>query len=474
MTDPEFPNNSHFEAASHLQSEARMLALAEPNPATRLELLQALISEGNIEVVGFTVAALQEQPDNDAEDPEYVNTAKITGAQTLVETLADKGLFEDADGVIDILGALDQQTAITSIVDLLHKGYAGRDNAYLHLDFTEFIQAAHIEGQPPRAIVFRYLSGLAAYGVDLFDHETEAGRLMSDGIAAVPDPIMRDYYYNSIAYSFADGGHGDKAVTAKDRISDPYWRSSACVQLARIAQEHDDTPTAIALISEARELLTFVSHCEGSCGRNGCNPVLDTKEIEIGMALVFAKQGQHASAHELVGMLEPAFAYDQALIHATLYKTGGNMGDRASALVALANSSVFQRKSLAGALIQDIGKADWQWGNTMPSLDADGESVPLICWELHGLYAEEHRLEQKLAADGLDEDGYRAMELLGIDPSTFLGDIAERRGKIRDHGLATLVKLLASTGAPKSAKSLLGLIETPVEKVRAMSALARL
>jgi len=468
----EFHPSNNYETP-HFTSEARLLALAEPNPAVRLALLQALISEGDIEMVDFALAALQEQPDNDAEDPTYRNTAKITGAQILVGTLADKGLFEHADRVIDTIGTLHQRAAVISIIDLLHKGYARRDNAYLHLDFTESVQAARIEGRSPQAIVFNYLSGLAAYGVDVFDHRTEAGRLWSEGIAAVPQTSTRDYHYNFLAYSLASGGHVARAITAKNRINDPYWRSVTCAQLAGIAQEHNNTPIATMLTSEACELLALVSSCEGSCGRAGCNPGLDVKEIEIEMALVFAKQGQQAPARELVGTLEPTLAYSQALVYTELYKMSGDVNDRAAALIALTNDSVLQNESLAETVISDIGTADWRWGNTIPSLDARDESVPLICWELHGLYAEKHRLEQKLESGNVGEDGYRAMDLLGIDPLIFLRDLAESRDKIRDRGLAVLIKLLVSTGAPETAKSLLGLIETPVEKVRAMSALGK-
>jgi hypothetical protein len=473
MSGFELADNGN-ETPRNFHSEARMLALAEPNPAARLELLQALIAEGDIDVASFAVAALHEQPDIEAEDQEHPNAVKIAGAQTLVEVLADHELFEDAESVVDLIGSLSPETAVGSITDLLRKGYAGRDNRYLRLDFSSYIEAARVEGQPPRAVVFNYLNGLASYGIDIFDNETEVGRLLSDSLSAVADPVKRDYYYNSVAYSYARGDHLDKAIAAKGRIHDPYWRSSACVQLARKSQELGDSSAANPLMTEACELLVLVSHCDSSCGRIGCNPTLDTKEIEVGMAFVLAKQGQQMPARELVGPLEPAFAYDQALVHTELYKTSGNRDDRAAALTTLANSSVFQRESLAGTIITDIGMADWQWGNAMPSLDADDETVPLICWELHGLYAQKHRLEQKLEAEGLEEEGYRAMELLGIEPSSFLSDIPERRGQLRDHGLAVLVKLLSSTGAPKTAKSMLSLIESPVEKVRAMSVLGRL
>lgn len=189
------------------------------------------------------------------------------------------------------------------------------------------------------------------------------------------------------------------------------------------------------------------------------------------MAHALAKQGQQTPARELVGPLEPAFGYDQALVYAELYGMGGNRDDRAAAFAAIANRRALHNESHMASLITDIARADWKWGNNMPSLEADDEMVPQICWELHSLFAQKSRRAQQMEAEGLGEEGYRAMELLGIEPSSFLSNIVKRQGKIRDHGLARLVKLLNSKGAPKTAQSLLNLIEDPAEKVRAMKAL---
>lgn len=448
------PNPDHL----RLLSEARMQAVAEPDASVRVGLLEALVSEGDHDMADLAMAALRKIPDIDTQN-DMVNHQKIIAAQSLLETFADQGLFTRAEEVVGLLDAIKPSAAVEGIAHLLEKGYAGADGQYLSASCSPLIEAAQLKGSMPSRAVFSYLSGHAAYGSDLLDTSTEVGRLFSDSISSIPDALMRDRHHAAIAYAYTQGGHVDLAIALKDRVVDPYWRGVSATEIADIAQEQGDRPLADALLSEAQSQTEAVRNCDGNCGRVACNPSFDVKDMGLRVAGVLVKQGEFARAHELVETVEPVLAYNHALVDAEIYKRTGDADARTAALASFVDCTAL-RPVLAEKFMSDIGAADQEWGNVIPSLDYS-EAVPLVCWELRGLYDEKQRLDQE--AGGPDEYGYRAMELL---------DGAERRGMLRDAATVGFVKLLAATGAPNTARSLIDLIETPVEKVRAMAGIA--
>ncbi len=444
-----------------------MSALAESDPTLRLRMLNVLISENDQEMSDFALAALDEIVADAAESPDGVEPNKLSHAFSLVEALASQKLFASAEQVVNKLNYANRGVAVRAITHLLENGYAGTDNQFLWLDFMPVLNNARSKQQRQPFAVSQYLNGLAAYGVGLFDARTPAGMLFAESMSLEPSQQKIDGRYNAVSYAYANGGRLSMAIRAKNWIGDPYWRSSACVQIAQAARFPSHTALVGGLLAEVRENIGSVANCDGSCGRFGCAPELDTRELEIRGALVLARQGRTDVARQLAGEPTAAFAYDQAAVYTQLYSITGDMGDRSLALAALKDS----RSTLAGSLVSRIGRTDMRWNNVVPSLECDTESVPLICWELHGLYSQKSSKELQIEANGLSDAEYRAMELLGIDPATHLSDIAAQKAELRDRCMAELAKLTANT-APQTSLSLIDLIIEPIERVRALVGVA--
>lgn len=455
-----------------LQSEARIETLAQGDPAIRLSMLTAMIEEGAQDMVGFALAALEEIPDTLPDKSDGVNNDKLGSAQDLLGALVQHRLFEDAETVAAHLGRLSPRDGLRGIATFLQAGYAGKNDAYLQLDFTAVIEGARRTGKFPSMSLGEYLSGLASFGVDLFDQGTDAGKLFADYLTVLTSRLRYSCYSN-IGYAYAKGGHFEQAIVAKDAILEPFLRGQACAYIAGVAQDEGNSSLAEQLITETLDTLDAVACCDGSCERSFCNPAKDVQELQVLVSLPLAQQGNITGAYELIGQVRPGLAFDQARVHAYIYSQNGSMAARSAALSALMESSVFRKASRLSAFIRDIGEADQRWGNTLPSLVNDDEVIPLICWELTDLYGRKHRLQVHLETEGADDAEYQAMELLGIDPETFLGDIVKARSEQRDRTIAELAKLIAPA-APHSAANLIGMIPDPAAKVRAMVGISRL
>lgn len=448
---------------NHLQSEARMLAMSEPSPAIRLEMLGGMVEEGDHDMASFAVSTLRELPD--FKEGSEVNEEKIVGARILVGKLASQGMFEDAEAVVSLLEGLDQHAAIRSVTSLLGAGYAGTDDRYLHFDFSAYIEEAQAANKSPDMIVFDYIDGLAAHGVNLLDPQTEHGTLFFDAISALPDSSRRDCRYSSVSFAYTTGGHIDKAVAIREIIQDPYWRSLAGIKIAE--RSETDKRLAKVMLTEASALASAVRCCDGQCGRRSCNPQIDSRTIDTGMALAWAKQGDTARARELVGDIVPACVYSQAEANMLIYSDCGDLSARREVL-----KCVSHKPALVAALMQEIGEADMKWGQVMSSLEADGEFVPLVLWEVHDIYGQKGYREQRIESQGLDTEQYRTMEILGVDPSTRMEGLQDERLDSRDSALVELAKTIAIT-APATADSLIRLIHKPSERVRAMVGVER-
>lgn len=446
-----------------------MRSLAEADPVGRSDLLNGLIAEGEHDLACFAIEALREQPNESRDFPGQLNYQKVVHAHRLINTLSDQGLFEDANSVVGVLEAMDPNEARHAIIQLLENGYGGSDECYLRLDFEPEIRAAQLYGGQASPVVFRYMNALAAYGVNLLDQLSDHGRLFAEAMATVEEQRKKDYYLHGIGYLYASKGHIRHAVAIKELIQDPYWRSLTVINVARAAQDRGYSFAASSHLTEAYSLLQCIRDCSDACTGRSRSPEREVREIEINAANVLAKQDYLDEARALVGPVEPVFAYDQALVYTELYQRSGNQQFRLQALAALANNSVFDRESVAGEIIEAVAVADQKWNNVTPSLLADSEPVPLVAWELHGLYARKHRTEEHVNRDiAAMEDGL--LEALGVNPLALLGEIALRKNLLRDHTLGVLAKLLAKTNAPTTALHLLSLIETPTERVRAMVA----
>jgi hypothetical protein len=443
---------------------ARTEALAVVDPVVRLEMLNAMISEGDHDMSGPALVALEALSVLSEDSPGAINAHQSQSATTLVKTCARQGLFAHAEQAMAMVER-DHRAVIDCMTALLSAGYAGTDDRFLQLDITGALAEARRNREAPPATVFQYFDGLASYGQNLLNPVSDRGRLFADFLALEGGSAQRNYHYNSLASAYAANGHVDLAVAAKDRIEEAYWRGITGVEVARAAQKNGDYMLTESLLSGLHGLADAAALCDGSCGRPACEPAQDAKDIRVGMAPIVARQGDTVAARRLLGEYDPVFACRQALTYAELYGMEGLQVDRNSALFTLKDALVFSDADEAAGIVHAVSRADQRWNNVMPALETDDEAVPLIVWDLPGLYRQRRWPIESLAIENPSDEQRLAMELLGIGPGT--DPTVPDRTRLRDRSWAVLAKLLA-TSAPLVARGIVSYIETPAERVRAL------
>jgi protein tyrosine/serine phosphatase len=454
---------------SHLLSEARMQTLAEPDPTARAHMAAAMITEGDYSMAEFAHAALQQIPDRDETSPDRPNYQKITAAENVLDALAHRRLFDSADQLIGTLNEFDHSAAIRGICRLVSAGYGGPDGAYLQVDFDDAIDHARLMGHSVDPLVFTYLQAQAAYGADILDADTPAGQLYAQAIAVTPSQRHRDSRNSNISNASAETGHVDNAMAVRELIVDPAWKGIAGIKIAEAA--HDDEQLLDTLLPELQQNADEVRANISDRNRINSTVELDARRVEAGIALVAAKNGYTDYAKILTGELHSDIASHQVPTYVEIYNQTGSVADRAAALSAISRFATTWNAPHAAQLIRSIATADQQQNRMMPSLEADDEYVPLICWEISAVFNQKSDQEKHSETNTPSDEAVAAMKVFGIDPTAPGRHLVEARGETRDHVLVDLMRLTRDN-APKTTKKMLDLIQSPVEKVRAMTMLS--
>jgi hypothetical protein len=454
---------------SRLLDEARMQTIAEPDPIARASMATAMITEGDYSMAEFAHVALQQIPDRDEASPDRPNYQKITTAKNILDALADQGLFDSADQIISTLNDFDHSAAIRGICRLVSAGYGGPNDTYLRLDFNDAIDHARLMGHGIDPLVFAYLEAQAAYGTDILDASTPAGQLYAQAIAATPSQRRQDSKNSNISYASAEAGHVDDAMAVRALITDPAWKGIAGIKIAEAA--HDDEQLLDMLLPELQQNADEVRANISDENRINSTVELDARRIEVGIALVAAKNGYTDMAKILAGEPHSELATHQVPTYVELYNQTGSAADRTTALLAISRFATIWNAPIAAQLTRSIGNADRQQGHMMPSLEADNEYVPLICWEISAVFSQESDEEKNSETTIPDGDTATAKEVFGLESTTPKHYLAKIRGETRDHVIVELMRLTRDD-APKTTRKMLDLIQSPVEKVRAMTMLS--
>src|SRR5688572_22975665 len=142
--------------SDRLLTEARMEVLALVDPLERLDALCAMIAAGDEELAPVAIEVLRSVPSDEeisqgsaSDSVEYGSLtsesfiAKGAKATLLVQALASRQLFEEADSVFTVIEPGNKKAAVECMSALLREGYTGPDDKYLTADLTE-----HAETEP--------------------------------------------------------------------------------------------------------------------------------------------------------------------------------------------------------------------------------------------------------------------------------------------------------------------------------------
>jgi hypothetical protein len=449
---------------SRWRAEARMQAYGESDSALRMELMGALLAEGDNDAAPFAIDAMQQQPDTHDERAQ----GKV---QALGETLATQKLFTEVDKVVQYLLPRRRYRGMHVLNAALANGYPGPGDSYLHMDFNATLAEAAALDVQPHYEFFGHIAAVGAFGKDIMNESSPHGRQLALGMALTPSS-RQDYYLNSIVYRTAKAGKLATAVAAKDRILDPYWRVLSGMHIAEEVAGTDRTLSGY-LLQEAYTRLDAVSNCDGSCGRMTCNPSINRHELEVKMALVHVKRGELDLADGLLGEIAPYAVDDQARVLAEAYKWNGSRDVRTAALDTVPERGFSRRPELTADLMYELARGDLRWGNFMPSPFDTDEPAPALCWELHEVFSRPSYYERKAANEGFSEEERASMGMLGLNAEDFVKDTTKARGEHRDYSIAWLAKIVAGLGSVQTAQHLVGQIEYPVAKVRALAGMAK-
>jgi hypothetical protein len=195
------------------------------------------------------------------------------------------------------------------------------------------------------------------------------------------------------------------------------------------------------------------------------------QHLEAGTALIAARGGHIDMARILAGELRADLTILQRLAYTEVYRHSGELSDRTLALATAGQFSIEWDSSTIGELLQSIATTDKQQGYVMPSLEADDEVVPLVCWEVGALFQRQSDREQQLIHNPRATENTELMERFGINPTTELGHLALGRGKAHDRVVVELMRV-TKDDAPKTTRAMMDIIQDPTEKVRAMAILS--
>jgi hypothetical protein len=445
-----------------LYFKTRQDILRTSDPVYRLTLMEAAISEGDGDMAAQAFEALRDLPDAAPGNPDMLNPDKFIHAIMLAESLAHASLFEEGDRLVGYVRPLDMHLTLETIDAMLWRGHTGPDDAYLKLA-PELIGWADI---PPR-LKLQYTARLAAYGHDVLDPASDARGLFDDCLPSDAAKHEVDHTMLEMCRAYANTGQFERAAACADFMRDPYWRQEAALVIARTAHGHGKEDVARTWLARGTNL-SQVASCDPSCGRPSCNPPADVRALRARAAVVHALRGEFSTALNLLDPEDPLLAPERRAVYVIHYEKTGNMASRESAIRAITAVT----DPAVTSLVDRMFTADIAWGNTMPSLEAADESIPVICWELHEMYARLSMHEERLQAPGADLERTILENLFNVPLSTYLEQNAAARAQLRDQLLAEMVKRLAPD-APHTARALLELVESHVEKSRTIIAVGR-
>lgn len=455
-----------------LAAEARVAALTETDPKIRLSMLMALVGEGHRDLALIALSTWEKYPYEGDEAPD-INKAEV-GAQ-LVETLAKQRLFDSAQSVSARIGRMDKGVFVESLGHMLRQGFAGRNQVYLTLDMTKAVLSARGDSEDdvePDGIV-PFLLGLAAYGIDVRSREHAAARLYPALLATTPQPIRRDWLHEELVVAYCDGGHLDKAVAMKDLIVDPQSRAAAGMHAAKATLD-DSSESAVAmreaLLDEVQDLMPAIASCNGLCGRPDCDPLEDVQALQADRAYIYARLGDYDRARQLLDPSDPVPNVIESQAFAVLYGINGNVQDRNAAIRRLLPVPNLGQRAIKD-LVKTVGAADIRWGYTVQS--PQGETVPRIYADLYGNFIAPR---QNLGTEDVEERFDRIVGKLDLEDDSIspIPSDTTIRSELWSRGLYALAEVLANQQALETARAVVGDITSPVEKVRAKAALARM
>lgn len=387
--------------------------------------------------------------------------------------LLSTGRFVTADSVAKEARQQDSVLALEVMARMLHRGYTGPNDEYLHQDISGYAQGELLQVLQVQGPVERYLCALAYNGVNLLEGNGSearalAGRLAERGI------VVQDLHYGWLADAYASGGHAELAQEAKDKIANPYLRAKACIALAKAADAGDTSWGSN--VSEALAQVPRIHDCDASCGRIDCAPAIDVRQVETDLAVLYSQQGGDADmtmAAALVGPHDknPSIRLNQATVYAELYAREGSRDYRKAALRAItvlsqSGGPTVPMATKLATLIERIGQADFLHDRTEL---LDGVLVPRVSVELDAVFGLMPTM-QALSVPLVDFDAFKREAERWPDYKEECE--MQRRALLRDHALVSLVKTVARM-TPGGSPVLTAFIRNFGEWLRASSAQAR-
>lgn len=448
-----------------------MDAFTEPDPTDRGKFLLSCIEEGDLAVSGaHAVETYLQMGEETGDDPTvaWPLMRKQHLGGSLVDALAAGRAFDDAYNIALDLGRLSSFYGTQAKTALLARGYAGPDGELLHMFDDNHLFTLPAEGEPTyvhSSDIHQFLTGLAGYGIDL-TQPGEYHELLEHAEATELEGLMVQHLYSKIALAYHKGGHPELAAPFEELVTQHTVRGRL---FANISRSVADTETLRAIAAEIDEQMRIAHTCDGSCVDPACAQRSGSQELGLTAARLYAQTGDTDRARGFLRYFDTDYYHpDERLeTYVALYAAEGSPHDREAAM-PLFNDSVGVVWEDRARPLAKLARADIAYGNTLPSLDAEGEVIPRVAWELPGMFGTPDTFEREAAAGNNP-----ASDILGPYDERRQAYGKENRRLKQSQATGVLAIVLAEYGAPHTAHQLLGEISERADLIRTKMALAR-
>ncbi|HSX33140.1 MAG TPA: hypothetical protein VLF91_02270 [Candidatus Saccharimonadales bacterium] len=461
----EFPASSELPAgiAEQYLERARTAAFLAADPILRCELLLSCIAEGDLATAGDpAVGAYHEISDQNGTDPSvaYPYDSKVRLGVLLVEALGKRGAYDSAYDVCMSQARLSDYHGVEAKKALLSSGYAGPYDELL----SEFsvadlrrLPAGHTARQSRLYQIEKLLIGAAGYGIDLTVPGTPHRLLLDELPLYDTDTGRQQSRLIEIALAYHQSGNYELADHFASQVTQHNRRARMLKGMVEsLPGTEEEQATAIAAIADELDGLANASlNCDRRCGDDNCSPVRDARRLALVSAGLHARSGSTERARVLLKIFDNDFHFtgERLRAYTELYKVDGREDDRVKALNLLSDGTNYHWDSMNDVL-SVIAEADIAHGQVLPSLET-GEMLPRIAVEITGV----------LSRGSSDADAYNDEH-----------EQFERTKQLfkRSAAFSSLAISLGKYGALRSADAMIDRVERPVDRVRALAALARI